>query len=150
MRLLVRRVETGKVQVNGVTCGQIQRGLTVYIGIGEDDESSDSEWGVKKILGLRIFEDLEGKMNLPISEKMGILVISQFTLWGNMKKGYRPSFNRAASPNLAKPMYGSFLCLLEKSFGGNVQSGEFGADMKIELHEDGPVTIWLDSKDKNY
>jgi D-tyrosyl-tRNA(Tyr) deacylase len=150
MRLLVRRVETGTVQINGAICGQIQRGLTVYLGIGEDDESSDLEWGVKKILGLRIFDDLDGKMNLPISEKMGILVISQFTLWGNVKKGYRPSFNRAASPHLAEPMYDSFLGFLKKSFDGNVQCGKFGADMKIELHEDGPVSIWLDSKDKNY
>ena len=150
MRLLVRRVESARVEVTDCIVGNINRGLAVYIGIERDDEISDLEWGIKKILGLRIFEDTDGKMNLPIGEKMGILVVSQFTLHGNLKKGFRPSFNRAAPPALAVSLYHRFIEMLENSFAGDVQTGRFGSHMKIELSEDGPVTIWLDSKDKNY
>ena len=150
MRLLVRRVESARVEVADCIVGKINQGMTVYIGIENDDEIADLEWGVKKILGLRIFEDADGKMNLPIGEKMGILVVSQFTLLANLKKGFCPSFNRAAPPSLAVSRYHRFIEVLENSFTGVVQTGRFGAHMKIELLEDGPVTIWLDSKDKNY
>lgn len=150
MRLLIRRVEFAKVCVAGALVGQIDKGLVVYIGIENNDQISDLNWGVKKILGLRIFEDANGKMNLPVDQEMGILVISQFTLHGNLKKGYRPSFNRAAEPALAVSLYTSFLEILGSSFNGTLQTGKFGAQMKVELHEDGPVTIWLDSNNKNY
>lgn len=150
MRLLVRRVNSASVNVAGAVVGKINQGLAVYIGIEDNDEISDLEWGAKKITGLRIFEDSEGKMNLPINQNMGILVISQFTLHGNVKKGYRPSFNHAATPAKAKSLYEKFIETLQKSFGGVLQTGKFGAHMNIALQEDGPVTIWLDSKNKSY
>lgn len=134
----------------GATVGHIGRGLAIYIGIEMEDQIPDLEWGSKKALGLRIFDDQEGKINLPINHEMGILVISQFTLFGNLKKGYRPSFNKAASPSLAFSHYEKFLEILGNSFSGNLQSGKFGAEMKIEMKEDGPVTIWLDSQNKSY
>ena len=150
MRLLIRRVDAANVKVAGFITGQIKKGLAVYVGIEKDGEMSDLEWGVKKTLGLRIFDDSDGKMNLPINDKMGILVVSQFTLHGNLKKGYRPSFNRAAVPDLACLLYNKFIEIMGESFDGDVESGKFGAHMKIALQEDGPVTIWLDSKNKNY
>jgi D-tyrosyl-tRNA(Tyr) deacylase len=150
MRLLVRRVDAAAVKVNRTVIGQIGTGLVVYVGIEANDCDIDLDWSVKKILGLRVFDDLEGKMNLSVSSNMGLLVISQFTLWGNVKKGYRPSFNRAALPAFAETFYDRFLNLLSESFDGNLQTGKFGAHMKIDLQEDGPVTIWLDSKNKNY
>tara|TARA_B100000242_G_C42950626_1_gene440794 strand:+ start:334 stop:786 length:453 start_codon:yes stop_codon:yes gene_type:complete len=150
LRLLIRRVDSANVKVAGSITGQIKKGLVVYVGIEKDDEISDLEWGVKKTLGLRIFDDSDGKMNLPINYKMGILVVSQFTLHGNLKKGYRPSFNRAAVSNLACPLYNKFIDMIGESFDGAVKNGKFGAHMKIALQEDGPVTIWLDSKNKNY
>ena len=150
MRFLIKRVDAANVKVADFHEGQIQKGLAVFIGIDKDDEDSDLEWGVKKILGLRIFDDGNGKMNLPISDEMGILVISQFTLHGNLKKGYQPSFNRAAPPDLAISLYNKFIKMIDESFLGYIKSGKFGGHMKIELQEDGPVTIWLDSKNKNY
>ena len=150
MRFLIRRVYAASVECAESTVGQIADGLVVYVGIANDDEITDIEWGVKKILGLRIFEDKSGKMNLPISEKMGILVISQFTLFGNLKKGYRPSFNRAAPPDLAYNMYDKFVEILGDSFPGLLQTGKFGAHMRIALVENGPVTIWLDSQNSKY
>ena len=150
MRLLVRRVEAASVRVAGSVTGQINQGLLVYIGIEKMDQLADLEWGSKKVLGLRIFDDHEGKMNLPIRDEMGILVVSQFTLCGNLKKGYRPSFNRAASPSLAISLYEKFLEILGNSFCGELETGKFGAHMKIEMQEDGPVTIWLDSQNKSY
>lgn len=150
MRILVRRVSSASVQVEGSVVGKIDQGLAVYVGIEKNDDNSDLEWGIKKITGLRIFDDKEGRMNLPIDDKMGILVISQFTLHGNLKKGYRPSFNRAAVPALASSLYDKFVDMLDESFDGLLQTGKFGAHMDISLQEDGPVTIWLDSKNKNY
>lgn len=150
MRLLVRRVETASVQVAGSVTGQINHGLLVYIGIEKMDQVADLEWGSKKVLGLRIFDDHEGKINLPIRDEMGILVVSQFTLCGNLKKGYRPSFNKAAPPSIAISLYEKFLEILGNSFCGDLETGEFGAHMNIEIKEDGPVTIWLDSQNKSY
>ena len=150
MRFLIRRVYAASVECAESTVGQIANGLVVYVGVANDDEITDIEWGVKKILGIRIFEDKSGKMNLPISEKMGILVISQFTLYGNLKKGYRPSFNRAAPPDLACSMYDKFVEILGDSFPGFLQTGKFGAHMRIALVENGPVTIWLDSQNSKY
>ncbi|HAD21457.1 MAG: D-tyrosyl-tRNA(Tyr) deacylase [Opitutae bacterium] len=150
MRLLVRRVESASVEVAGSVTGQINHGLLVYIGIEKMDQVADLEWGSKKVLGLRIFDDHEGKMNLPIIDEMGILVVSQFTLCGNLKKGFRPSFNKAAPPSIAISLYEKFLEILGNSFCGDLETGEFGAHMNIEIKEDGPVTIWLDSQNKSY
>ena len=150
MRLLVRRVETASVRVAGSVTSQINHGLLVYIGIEKMDQVADLAWGSKKVLGLRIFDDHEGKMNLPIRDDMGILVVSQFTLCGNLKKGYRPSFNKAAPPSIAISLYEKFLEILGNSFCGDLETGEFGAHMNIEMKEDGPVTIWLDSQNKSY
>jgi D-tyrosyl-tRNA(Tyr) deacylase len=143
-------VETASVQVAGSVTGHINHGLLVYIGIEKMDQVSDLAWGSKKVLGLRIFDDHEGKMNLPIRDDMGILVVSQFTLCGNLKKGYRPSFNKAAPPSIAISLYEKFLEILGNSFCGDLETGEFGAHMNIEMKEDGPVTIWLDSQNKSY
>jgi len=150
LRLLVRRVEAASVRVAGSLTGQINHGLLVYIGIEKMDQVADLEWGSKKVLGLRIFDDHEGKMNLPIRDDMGILVVSQFTLCGNLKKGYRPSFNKAAPPSMAITLYEKFLDILGNSFCGDLETGKFGAQMNIEMKEDGPVTIWLDSQNKSY
>ena len=150
MRLLVRRVHSATVEVANSVIGQIEKGLVLYIGIEKVDQVGDLEWGCKKVLGLRIFDDQEGKMNLPIADEMGILVVSQFTLCGNLKKGYRPSFNHAAPPSIAMALYEKFLEILGNSFGGHFQTGEFGAHMNIEIKEDGPVTVWLDSRNKSY
>jgi len=150
MRILVRRVSSASVQVEGSVVGKINQGLAVYVGIEKNDDDTDLEWGIKKITGLRIFDDNEGRMNLTIDINMGILVISQFTLHGNLKKGYRPSFNRAAVPATASSYYDKFVEMLEESFAGLIQTGKFGAHMNIALQEDGPVTIWLDSKNKSY
>jgi D-tyrosyl-tRNA(Tyr) deacylase len=143
-------VETASVRVAGSVTGQINHGLLVYIGIEKMDQVSDLAWGSKKVLGLRIFDDHEGKMNLPIRDDMGILVVSQFTLCGNLKKGNRPSFNKAAPPSFAISLYEKFLEILGNSFCGDLETGEFGAHMNIEMKEDGPVTIWLDSQNKSY
>lgn len=143
-------METASVQVAGSVTGQINHGLLVYIGIEKMDQVADLAWGSKKVLGLRIFDDHEGKMNLPIRDDMGILVVSQFTLCGNLKKGYRPSFNKAAPPSIAISLYEKFLEILDNSFCGDLETGEFGAHMNIEMKEDGPVTIWLDSQNKSY
>ena len=143
-------METASVRVAGSVTGQINHGLLVYVGIEKMDQVSDLAWGSKKVLGLRIFDDHEGKMNLPIRDDMGILVVSQFTLCGNLKKGYRPSFNKAAPPSIAISLYEKFLEILGNSFCGDLETGEFGAHMNIEMKEDGPVTIWLDSQNKSY
>jgi D-tyrosyl-tRNA(Tyr) deacylase len=130
--------------------GQIDQGLLIYLGIHQDDELTDLDWLIQKILGLRIFEDEQGKMNLSILPEQGILLISQFTLFGNLKKGYRPSFNRAANPKKGEELFDLFQSKLGGLFKGNLASGVFGADMKIEAIDEGPVTIWIDSQERNY
>lgn len=150
MRALVRKVAFAEVKVADIPAGSIGHGLLVYLGIHRDDEAEDLNWITQKILGLRIFEDDNGKMNLKIGEEQGILLVSQFTLWGNLKKGYRPSFNQAADP-----VKGKFFCdlaweKLNREFPGQVESGVFGADMKVHAVDDGPVTIWLDSQNRGY
>ena len=130
--------------------GQIDQGLLIYLGIHQDDELTDLDWLIQKILGLRIFEDEHGKMNLSILPEQGILLISQFTLFGNLKKGYRPSFNRAANPKKGEELFDLFQSKLGGLFKGNLASGVFGADMKIEAIDEGPVTIWIDSQERNY
>ena len=150
MRALLRRVLHASVSVEGAVVGEIGPGALVYLGVARNDLEEDTKWMIKKLLSIRIFEDGEGKMNLPISSKESLLLVSQFTLFGNVKKGNRPSFNEAATGYAAEEIFQSFHAALRQSFAGNVQSGVFGVDMKILAEDDGPVTIWLDSHNKSY
>ena len=150
MRAVLRRVTRAQVKVGNYVKGQIDSGILLYLGVHNLDTKQDLDWMVQKILGIRIFEDENGKMNLPIATNQGILVISQFTLFGNLKKGYRPSFHRAAEPVMAKELYREFLKNLEKYFDGMVQSGEFGKEMTITATDQGPVTMVLDSSLKDF
>ena len=151
MRALVRRVLSASVMINKKTVGQINQGLVVYLGIHKDDLFYDLEWIAKKVLGLRVFTDDQGKMNLSIKDReYELLLISQFTLFGSLQKGFRPSFNHAAPPGLAVSKYREFIQLIKQKFTGHFATGEFGADMKIQSIDDGPVSLWLDSKAKNY
>ena len=150
MRALVRRVSFAEVKVASSPVGSIGSGLLVYLGIHHKDETSDLDWIIKKVLGLRVFEDEESRMNLKIGTNHGILLVSQFTLLGNLKKGYRPSFNRAADPRTGEYFYDLALEKLKKNFTGIVESGIFGADMQIHAVDEGPVTIWIDSQNRDY
>ena len=150
MRALLRRVSKASVEVDNRLVGSIEVGILVYLGIQEADSSNDIEWLINKILGIRIFEDDTGKMNLSLGKNNGILVVSQFTLFGNLKKGFRPSFHRAARPKEAKRIYQDFIASLLQTYSGKVECGEFGKEMSISATDDGPVTIWLDSQSKNY
>lgn len=149
MRVLIQRVAEAKVVIDGEIAGAIDRGLLILLGIEHEDEEMDADWLIKKISGLRIFADDEGKMNLAISDVNGsFLVVSQFTLHASTKKGNRPSYIKAARPEKAIPLYEYFKAELAKESALKVASGEFGADMKVHLINDGPVTIWMDSKNK--
>lgn len=147
MRITLQRVSEASVTVNEKTVGEIGPGLLVLLGIEEEDTDEDIEWLCHKIAKMRIFNDEEGKMNLSVKDVDGeLLVVSQFTLHASVKKGNRPSFIRAARPEFATPMYEKFIKVLEITAGRDVQSGEFGAEMKVHLVNDGPVTISVDSK----
>jgi D-tyrosyl-tRNA(Tyr) deacylase len=147
LRALLQRVSEASVEIGGETVGAIGPGLLVFLGVAEEDEAADLEQLLKKIPSLRIFPDEAGKMNLSLSEAGGaLLVISQFTLIADTTKGNRPSFFRAAKPAKAEAMYREFLASL-KIGGLKVQSGRFGADMKVRLLNDGPVTILLDTRE---
>ena len=147
MRILIQRVSQSSVTIEGKIKSSIGNGLLLFVGIEEADDVEDIEWLVGKICRLRIFDDANGIMNLSIQEVNGeILVISQFTLHAMVKKGNRPSYIRAARPEAAIPLYECFLKTIKETSGLNVLSGEFGADMKINLINDGPVTIYIDSK----
>jgi D-tyrosyl-tRNA(Tyr) deacylase len=149
MRALIQRVKSAKVEVANNTIGQINQGLLVFLGIEETDTKEEIEYLVKKIAQMRIFSDREGKMNLSaIDLKLEFLVISQFTLFAQTQKGNRPSFTSAAPPLLAIPLYQDFVSKLGDFSGLRVATGEFGADMQVYLQNDGPVTIWLDTKNK--
>ena len=150
MRALVRRVVGADVKVEGTVIGAIGPGLVVYLGVEEDDEEADLLWLVKKILGLRIFDDAEGQMKYALPANYGILVISQFTLFGNVKRGSRPSFNRAATAEKGEVFYLRCIDLIKANFTGKLEKGKFGADMKISSVDNGPVTIWLDSRNRSY
>jgi len=130
--------------------GCVNSGLLVYVAFHREDQAKDLEWIAKKIVGLRIFDDKNERMNLPIGKEQGILIVSQFTLYGNLKKGYRPSFNKSAQPDIARVSYDGFLQILSQEFKGRVESGRFGENMVVEVKEDGPVSIWLDSHDRAY
>lgn len=150
MRVLLQRVKNASVQVNGEIIGAISAGILVLLGISAEDSEEDIVYLTKKIQNLRIFNDENGKMNLSLMDVGGeLLIVSQFTLFANTKKGNRPSYTRSASPEIAIPLYGQFIETL-KDGGIKVETGEFGADMKVELLNDGPVSIWIDSKEKNY
>ena len=149
MRILIQRVSSAAVQIDGIVKSSIGIGLLVFVGIEESDGHEDIEWLSGKISKLRIFNDSNGQMNLSIQEVSGeILVISQFTLHAMVKKGNRPSYIKAARPETAIPLYESFLITLKEISCVNVCSGIFGADMQAALVNDGPVTIFIDSKDK--
>ena len=149
MKIVIQRVSCASVRVEGVIVGQIQQGLMLLVGVEEGDDKSDAEWLAKKILDLRIFSDSEGKMNLSVKDVNGdVLCISQFTLLAEYKKGNRPSFIKAARPEMAVDLFEYFKELIKNS-GLKVESGIFGADMKVELLNNGPVTIVMDSKTKS-
>jgi len=150
MRALVRRVRNAKVLVSEKIVGAIHDGLLIYMGIHTDDQNEDLSWVITKILGLRIFEDGEGRMNRSINPQQSILLVSQFTLFGNLRKGNRPSFNQAANPITGKMLYEQGLAQIKEHFDGDVQAGVFGANMQIHAIDDGPVTIWIDSKNRSY
>ena len=147
MRVVVQRVSEAAVKIEGKVNGEIQTGLLVLVGFETHDQQEDLLWMASKIINQRIFSDEEGKMNLSVKEtKGGILLISQFTLHASTKKGNRPSFIKAAKPELAIPLYEKFTSLLSLELGKPVETGVFGADMKVSLVNDGPVTIVMDSK----
>jgi D-aminoacyl-tRNA deacylase len=147
MRLVIQRVSEASVTVDGAIVGQIGHGMLLLCGIEAADTVEDAAWLVQKTTQMRIFADVEGKMNLSVKDSAGeLLVISQFTLHAATKKGNRPSFIRAARPEQAIPLYEYFLTLLESELGQPVARGIFGADMKVALINDGPVTICIDSQ----
>ncbi len=149
MRAVIQRVQEASVIINATRKASISQGLLVLIGIEESDSQEDTEWLSGKIVRLRIFSDDDGLMNRSVQEVGGgILVVSQFTLHASTKKGNRPSFIRAARPGTAVPVYNLFLERLESDLGSPVQSGEFGAEMQVHLVNDGPVTIIVDTKNK--
>ena len=149
MRAVIQRVSEASVTVEGAIIGQIQRGLMVLLGIVNEDDTSDIEWLSNKIIHMRIFEDENGVMNKSLLEVGGaILLVSQFTLHASTKKGNRPSYIAAAKPEISIPIYEAMIHQLEKDLGASIQTGKFGADMKVALINDGPVTITIDSKNK--
>lgn len=149
MRAVLQRVSEASVTVGDRTTGETGPGFLILLGVEEGDEAADVSWLVGKILPMRVFEDDEGKMNRSILDiGGGVLVVSQFTLHARTKKGTRPSFDRAARPGVAIPLYEQFVAELSKGLGKPVATGEFGAMMKVALVNDGPVTILLDSRVK--
>ena len=144
MRLLLQRVSRAEVRVDGRVTGRITQGYLLLVGLTHSDTASQLEWMAEKIAGLRLFADADGKMNLGLSDVGGaVLVVSQFTLYGDSAKGRRPSFVDAARPEIAKPLYDRFIALLRER-ALRVETGEFGAMMEVELVNDGPVTLWLE------
>ena len=149
MRVLIQRVKKASVTVNKELISLINNGLLIFIGIGEEDNSEDIEWLTKKIANIRLFDDENGVMNKSILDVNGeILVVSQFTLHASYKKGNRPSYIYAAKPDIAIPLYEYFCQALSQALGKEIGTGEFGADMKVELLNNGPVTICMDTKNK--
>ncbi len=149
MRVLIQRVSEASVRIDGEIKGTIEQGMLLLLGIESEDTEEDLNWLIQKITGLRIFSDPEGKMNLSSSDVNGrFLVISQFTLHASTKKGNRPSYIRAARPEHAIPLYEQFIEKLGAETGTRIETGMFGADMKVSLINDGPVTIWIDSKNR--
>lgn len=149
MRVLLQRVTEASVEIEGRIKGAIGKGVLVLLGIEEADSEADIAWLVGKISRLRIFDDEHGVMNLDVQQVGGeVLVVSQFTLHASTKKGNRPSYIKAAPEAIARPLYNRFLEVLSETLGQEVPSGEFGADMAVRLCNDGPVTIWIDSQNR--
>ncbi len=149
MRTVIQRVTRASVTVDGQVIGKIEKGLLILVGIEDIDTQSDIEWLAGKVTNLRVFDDENGVMNKSIKDVDGdILLVSQFTLHASTKKGNRPSYIRAAKPDFAIPMYEKFIGQLEQEVGKKIETGEFGADMKVELLNDGPVTIIIDTQNK--
>jgi D-tyrosyl-tRNA(Tyr) deacylase len=149
MRVVLQRVSEASVTIEGQIHGSIGNGMLILLGIEHDDETSDADWLIQKVIGMRIFSDQEGKMNYGINEVNGsFLLVSQFTLHASTKKGNRPSYIRAARPEQAVPLYEYFLRELGSAHGAKIETGQFGADMKVSLVNDGPVTIIIDSKNR--
>ncbi|KER09105.1 MAG: D-tyrosyl-tRNA(Tyr) deacylase [[Candidatus Thermochlorobacteriaceae] bacterium GBChlB] len=145
MRVLVQRVRHASVEVDGAIIGNIEQGLLLFVGIAPNDGVSDLEWMSSKVLNLRVFEDGAGKMNRSVLDVQGgILAVSQFTLYGDARKGNRPSFTDAAQPEIAEPLYNQFVEKLRQS-SLNIQTGRFAAQMQVELINDGPITLMLES-----
>ncbi len=149
MRVVIQRVSRASVTVDEKVTGAINGGLLVLVGIEDADGPEDLEWLSAKIVQMRIFNDAAGVMNLSLQDVNGdLLLVSQFTLHASTKKGNRPSYIQASKPPVAIPLYEQFIARLEKDLGKPIQTGVFGADMKVELINDGPVTIWMDTKNK--
>ncbi|MFV0330873.1 MAG: D-aminoacyl-tRNA deacylase [Dysgonomonas sp.] len=149
MRVLIQRVERASVTIDGNIKSAISNGLLIFVGVENEDNADDIEWLCNKVANLRIFNDEQGVMNKSVVDLGGeILVVSQFTLHASTKKGNRPSYIKAAKPDISVPLYEKFCTALSSQTGKEVQTGEFGADMQVELINDGPVTIWIDSKTK--
>jgi D-tyrosyl-tRNA(Tyr) deacylase len=149
VRVIIQRVSEATVTINETVKSKISRGMLILLGIEEADTHEDVEWLSAKISKLRIFADADGKMNLSINESGGnVIVVSQFTLHASTKKGNRPSFIKAAQPEKAFQLYTAFIKALEKDIGKPVQTGEFGTYMNVKLVNDGPVTIFIDTKNK--
>lgn len=149
MKAVIQRVLNASVRIDDQIVGQIDSGLLIFLGIVSDDTQEDLEWLSQKISNLRIFNDQEGTMNISLKEKQGqALVISQFTLHALTKKGNRPSYIKSARPDVAIPLYEQFVQQLQNHLSQTVQTGIFGADMKVELLNDGPVTIIIDTKNR--
>ena len=147
MRLLIQRVKNASVSVGGVELSRIGQGLLVLVGVGVEDTDEDMEYLAGKLVRLRIFDDEQGVMNLDVRQVGGeVLVVSQFTLQASTRKGNRPSYVRAAHEAVSRPMYERFTARVAELLGREVPTGEFGADMQVALVNDGPVTIWIDSK----
>lgn len=147
MRLLIQRVKNASVSVGGVELSRIGQGLLVLVGVGVEDTDEDMEYLAGKLVRLRIFDDGQGVMNLDVRQAGGeVLVVSQFTLQASTRKGNRPSYIRAAPEAVSRPMYERFTARVAELLGREVPTGEFGADMQVALVNDGPVTIWIDSK----
>jgi D-tyrosyl-tRNA(Tyr) deacylase len=145
VRVVLQRVSRARVTVEGRVTGEIGPGLLLLVGFTEGDDEAAAAWMAEKVVGLRVFNDDEGKMNLSLEDvRGGLLVVSQFTLYGDTRKGRRPSFVHAAAPSVAIPLYERFLEILGTLVGEEVQSGEFGAMMDVELVNDGPVTLVLE------
>ena len=149
MRAVIQRVSSASVTIDGTVKSSISHGLLILLGIGREDGPEDTDWLVRKIAGLRIFNDAAGVMNRSVAEVEGeALVVSQFTLMASTQKGNRPSYVGAAGHETAIPLYEQFCTALSAAIGRRVETGEFGADMKVSLTNDGPVTICMDTKNK--
>jgi D-tyrosyl-tRNA(Tyr) deacylase len=147
MRALIQRVSSAKVEVAGAALGSIGRGLLVFVGFAKDDTAADGDWIIRKLLSARLFEDEKGKMGRSVADIQGaLLVVSQFTLYGDMRKGARPDFGQSMEGPKAREFYEAWLASLKQACSLQIETGRFAADMAVHLVNDGPVTIWLDSR----